>query len=147
MQSILGEIAHETQYGIFDTIFSFLENRKHGWTHSLTIHIRKNNDLGCLYISARAGNRVRRHRLRKAHWQVQFDPFSVEFDFRHHLTRSILCAPDSETRKSLESFQGIWMNMQDWQLSIPHLVYRPFTVCRRIRRRYGPATVLDLLLD
>ena len=142
VRSALGEIATETQQGVFGLIFSFLESTKHGLTSRLAIHIKKNNELGCVYTVVRFGGITRRHRFRKKHWKVDFEPFSVEADFRHHLSRSIVSAPDPETRKSLESFRTAWLRGQDWQLRVFPMAKQS---CKR-RRGYPVYTVLDLLL-
>ena len=144
VRSALGEIATETQNGLYGLIFSFLASRRHGLSSSLSMNIKKNNQLGCIYTTVRYGKFVRRHRLRKSHWRVQFEPFSVEADFRHHLERSILSAPDQETRKSLEHFRVCWLRDQDWQLSV-HPTVKHLS-CKR-RRVFQTYTVLDLLLD
>ena len=143
-RSALGEIATETQQGIFGVIFSFLEFSKHGITSVLQMHVKKNNQLGCVYTVVRFGMFMKRHRFKQKHWMVRFEPFSVEADFRHHLARSIMSAPDQETRHSLESFRDAWLANQDWQLSV-FPTSRP--LCCKRRRRYPTFTVLDMLLN
>ena len=142
VRSALGNIAIETQQGVFGLIFSFLQSAKHGLTSKLSVHIKKNNELGCIYTTVGFGRMIRRHRFCKRHWKVDFEPFSMEADFRHHLARAVVSAPDPETRKSLELFRTTWLQDQDWQLRVFPMAKQS---CKR-RRGYPVYTVLDLLL-